>query len=385
MAQKFKNIVLAIILTLCGLISIAQCLNSNFEYGNFAFWQGKRGTCCPLNLNQTGIFVGTQTIVTPGIDPHSCGGLQRVYQGNFSARLGNQGVGARAEMLSYTFTVTTNTTLVQYAYAVVLQDPGHNDGDQPAFQSRVVLPNGSVIPCTEYYVSAGPNLPGFHYCAEINQQGNIVQVAWSDWKVVTIDLSAYVGQSVTLQFITNDCALGAHFGYAYIDAISCGPIQTKVKYCAASDSILITGPDGFATYEWIPTGDSTRVIIIPNGVYTSLTLHVTTMTGCELNIPVALDPIPLFAEIQCQDVCYPSAINFINLTDPVPGYTTTYQWNFGDGGISYNYSPSHTYTQPGTYYVTMTANVVGTGCHDVANCTVNVYDATLPPDSISHD
>lgn len=385
MERNRKNIIWLIILTLCGLLSLAQCPNSNFEYGNFAFWQGKRGSCCPITFNQNGIFNGTQTIVSQGTDPHSCGGLPMVYQGNFSARLGNQGVGSRAEMLSYTFTVTTNTTLIQYAYAVVLQDPGHNDGDQPAFRSRVVLQNGTVIPCTDYFVSAGPNLPGFHYCPEIDIQGNPVQVAWSDWKVVTIDLSGYIGQSVTLQFMTNDCALGAHYGYAYIDAISCGPIQTKVKYCAASDSILITGPDGFATYEWIPTGDSTRVIVIPNGVYTSLTLHVTTMTGCELNIPVTLDPIPLFAEIQCQDICYPNAINFINLTDPIPGYSSTYIWYFGDGGFSTEYSPSHTYAQPGTYVVSMKATVVGTNCNDITYCTVNVYDATLPADSISHD
>ena len=368
-----------------GVISNAQCLNSNFEMGSFSYWTGRRGNCCPLNLNVLGTFPGRQTIVSQGIDPHTCGGLNMVYQGNFSARLGNAATGARAEALYYTFTVTPQTTLVQYAYAVVLQDPGHNDGDQPAFQSRVTLPNGSIIPCTEYYVSAGPNLSGFNYCPEIDSRGNLVQVAWSNWKVVTIDLSAYVGQTVRLEFITNDCALGAHYGYAYIDAISCGPIQTKVKYCAASDSILITGPDGFATYEWIPTGDSTRVIIIPNGVYTSLTLHVTTMTGCELNIPVALDPIPLFAEIQCQDVCYPDATNFVNLTDPVPGYSSTYLWDFGDNTTSTSYSPSHTYAQPGTYYVTMAANVVGTGCNDITNCTVNVYDATLEPDSISHD
>ena len=362
----------------------SQCNNANFESGNFTNWTGRRGNCCPLNLNIIGILPGRQTIVTQGIDPHSCGGLNRVYQGNFSARLGNDGVGARAEALYYTFTVTPATTLVQYAYAVVLQDPGHNDGDQPAFQSRVVLPNGSVIPCTDYYVSAGPNLAGFNYCTEIDTQGNLVQVAWSNWKVITLDLSGYVGQSVTLQFMTNDCALGAHYGYAYIDAISCGPIQTKVKYCAVSDSILITGPDGFATYEWIPTGQTTRVIMIPNGVYTSLMLHVTTVTGCILDIPVALDPIPLFAEIECEDVCIGDPVNFINLTDPVPGYTTKYQWDFDDGMTSTLYQPSHTYLQPGTYNVTMTATVIGTTCTDIAECEVIVYDYPVL-DFIYHD
>lgn len=385
MAQKFKNIIILILLTLSGLVLIAQCPNSNFEFGNFTNWQGKRGSCCPITFSQNGIFAGTQTIVTQGIDPHSCGGLNTVYQGNFSARLGNQGVGSRAEMLSYTFTVTTNTTLVQYAYAVVLQDPGHNDGEQPAFRSRVVLPNGTVIPCTDYFVSAGPNLPGFNYCPEIDILGQPVNVAWSNWKVVTIDLSGYIGQSVTLQFMTNDCALGRHYGYAYIDAISCGPITTTVKYCQSSDSILVQGPTGFMTYEWIPTGDSSRVIVVPTNTYDSLTLHVETMTGCELFLPVDLDPIPLFAEIQCEDACLPYTTNFINLTEPVFGYTTSYDWDFGDGTFSTEYSPNHIYTQPGTYVVTMNADLIGTSCNDMDSCVVTVYDPVIPPDSISHD
>jgi hypothetical protein len=35
LAQKFKNIILLIILILCGLLSLAQCPNANFEFGNF--------------------------------------------------------------------------------------------------------------------------------------------------------------------------------------------------------------------------------------------------------------------------------------------------------------------------------------------------------------
>ena len=382
MAQKFKNIIILIILTLCGLISIAQCPNANFEFGNFTNWTGRRGTCCPINLPFVGIFPGRQTIVSAGIDPNTCGGLNIVYDGNFSARLGNNQNNARAEGLYYTFTVSPATTLVQYAYAVVLQDPGHSDGDQPRFQSRVRLSNGTVIPCTEYMVTAGPNIPGFNYCTI---PGNPTPIAWSNWRVVSLDLSGYVGQSVTLEFETGDCDLGGHYGYAYIDAISCGPIQTKVYYCQASDSTLIEGPEGFATYEWIPTGDNTRVITIPSNTYTNLTLHVTTLTGCELDLQVVLDPIPLLSNIQCEDICFPNVNNFINLTPPIQGYETTYLWDFDDGQISNLYSPSHTYLSPGVYNVTMTAHVVGTNCTDNANCEVEVYEIPIIPGIISHD
>jgi hypothetical protein len=366
-------------------IFVAQCPNANFEFGNFTNWTGRRGTCCPINLPFVGIFAGRQTIVTPGIDPHSCGGLNRVYQGNFSARLGNDQNNARAEGLYYNFTVDPNTTLIQYAYAVVLQDPGHNDGDQPRFQSRVRLANGSVIPCTEYVVTAGPNLPGYNYCMENDALGNLVQVAYSDWRVISLDLSAYVGQSVTLEFETGDCDLGAHYGYAYIDAISCGPIETNIYYCQASDSTLIEGPEGFATYNWIPTGDTTRVITLPSNVYDTLTLQVTTVTGCELDLQIILDPIPLLSNIECTDICFPDAVNFINNTPPIQGYPTTYLWDFDDGETSNLYSPTHSYLDVGIYNVTMTAHVVGTNCTDVANCEVEVFDVPVIPGIISHD
>ena len=110
-------------------------------------------------------------------------------------------------------------------------------------------------------VTAGPNLPGFNYCTI---PGNPTPVAYSNWRVISLDLSGYIGQSVTLEFETGDCDLGAHYGYAYIDAISCGPIETKVYYCQASDSTLIEGPEGFATYDWSPTGDTTRVMTVPS-------------------------------------------------------------------------------------------------------------------------
>jgi hypothetical protein len=380
--KRIGWIILFLVSSFWGLEMTAQCPNANFEFGTFTNWTGKRGTCCPINLPINGILPGRQTIVTAGVDPNTCGGLNTVYDGNFSARLGNNQNNARAEGLYYTFTVSPATTLIQYAYAVVLQDPGHSDGAQPRFQSRVRLANGTVIPCTEYMVTAGPNLSGFNYCTI---PGNATPVAWSDWKVISLDLSGYVGQSVTLEFETGDCDLGAHYGYAYIDAISCGPIETKVYYCQASDSTLIEGPEGFATYEWIPTGDSTRVITVPSNTYTNLTLHVTTLTGCELDLQIVLDPIPLLSSILCEDVCFPDIVTFTNLTPAIQGYQTTYLWDFDDGQTSNLYSPSHTYISPGTYNVTMIAHVVGTNCTDITNCEVEVYEIPVIPGIISHD
>jgi hypothetical protein len=148
---------------------------------------------------------------------------------------------------------------------------------------------------------------------------------------------------------------------------------------------LIEGPEGFATYSWNPTGDTERVITVPSNVYTNLTLTVTTLTGCVLDLQIVLDPIPLLSSIQCEDICFPDVNNFINLTPPIQGYVTKYQWDFDDGTFSDEYSPTHTYLSHGVYNVMMTATVVGTNCTDYANCEVEVFDIPVIPGIISHD
>ena len=376
--------IIGILLIFISIASSGQCLNTDFEYGDFTGWTGRRGSCCPINLPFPGIVPGRHTIMTPGIDPHSCGNLNTVYQGGFSARLGNDNVGSQAEGLQYTFTVDPLSTLVQYAYAVVFQDPGHDDGEQPIFNSRVRLMDGSIVECTEYSVSAGPNLPDYSYCDEFDVLGNPIQVAYSDWRVIAIDLSAQVGQMVTMEFEVGDCDLGAHFGYAYIDAISCGPVESSLYYCQFDDMILVEGPEGFATYEW-NTGDTDRVITIETGEYDVLYCDVTTITGCELTIEIQLDPIGLLAQIECEDVCLGEVTSFINNTPDINGYTIEFLWNFGDGTTSTEFEPTHTYSSPGEYTVIITVSVVGEVCADFKTCIVEIYEIPQILGVISHD
>ena len=54
---------------------------------------------------------------------------------------------------------------------------------------------------------------------------------------------------------------------------------------------------------------------------------------------------------------YPLTVSF---TDQSSGSPTAWSWNFGDGGVSTQQNPSHTYTSVGSYAVTLTvSNAVG--------------------------
>lgn len=51
---------------------------------------------------------------------------------------------------------------------------------------------------------------------------------------------------------------------------------------------------------------------------------------------------------------FPLAVDFIDSSSPDP---TSWFWNFGDGNVSMDqYPPTHTYTEPGVYTVTLTVN-----------------------------
>ena len=365
-----KLLVIAVSLFTTLNLNAQACYNADFELGNFTGWQGRRGDCCPITLPNNGITNGRQTIMSPGIDPNTCGGLSTVYSGNFSARLGNDNVGAEAEALYFNFTVTPQSTLVQYAYAVVFEDPGHTDDEQPRFNSRVRLADGSIIACTDYMVTAASDLPGFQSCPGIDSQGDPVNIAWRDWSTVTVDLSSYIGQTVTLEFETGDCSLGGHFGYAYIDAIYCSSTEIDVQYCIDQTTAVLSAPPGFATYLW-ETGDTTQTISVNPTLYDSLSCFLTTITGCELTLTTALQPTVPTASFtyigQCEGL-----FSFTNTTTISNNGQGTYVWNFGDNTTSTLTNPTHTYQTPGTYTVTLTV-ITDNGCDDQFSQQIQVY------------
>jgi PKD repeat protein len=53
-----------------------------------------------------------------------------------------------------------------------------------------------------------------------------------------------------------------------------------------------------------------------------------------------------------------------------------WNWNFGDGGTSTNQNPSHIYSNPGQYYVTLAFGDPNTSCYDTKSMTIYLNDST---------
>jgi hypothetical protein len=278
------------LLLLLASTSFAQCPNIGFESNNFSGWIGSRGFCCPITMFATGIVANRHTITTGnGTDINTCNVVPIVAPGSIhSARLGNDDVGSEAEGLSYTFTVTPTSNLISYQYAVVFEDPGHTPAEQPRFEASIVRANGTIVSCTRFTATAASNLPGFQSCSRFDTQGQQIFVRYKNWSTVAADVSAYMGQTLTLKFQTGDCSQGGHFGYAYVDA-SCGPLQLAIDYCVNDMYAVVTAPTGFFTYLW-STGETTQTIYVNPLQVSNVTCVITTVSGCTSVVSVPIVP-----------------------------------------------------------------------------------------------
>src|SRR6185312_5501174 len=205
--------------------------------------------------------------------------------------------------------------------------------------------------------------------------------------MVNVPLKHYLGQCVTVVFEVGDCALGGHFGYAYIDA-SCAPLAiqpTSYVFCG-QDSIILTGPSGESKYKWtgptkgIISNDTLRNVIIDSaGTYTVV---VTPFTGASCNDTLTINigkkagppPHPNF---KGDTVCLGTVSTFTNTSNPING--AKFYWDFynlGDYEDS-TVNSSWRYNIPGTYTVKL-EELMPSGCGADKLITV-VVDSDITP------
>jgi gliding motility-associated-like protein len=370
--MKLKKCFLSIIVAFTiQVYSQSSCPNSDFESGTLTGWQGQTGACCPIYTLPSGIVDGRHTITTgTGTDSNTCDVVHVVSPGGlYSARVGNDQVGAEAETLSYRVNVTPSSSLFIYKYAVVLQDPGHDPSEQPRFQVRVLNSAGQLIDptCGQYTVVAGAGLAGFQTCP--NPDGDI---RYRDWTTVGLNLSAYIGQTITVEFETGDCAPGGHFGYAYVDAY-CSPLTIGATFCSGSFAAQLTAPIGFS-YLW-NTGATTQTILVNSpaaGLNYSCTL--TSVTGCTVVISTVLQLEDPTADFIMTNTCFNNAVFEDTTVLTNASLLDSYLWDFGDGTTSTVQNPTHSFPGTGTYTVKFTT-FNAFGCTTTSTQTITVYNA----------
>ncbi len=155
---------------------------------------------------------------------------------------------------------------------------------------------------------------------------------------------------------------------------SAGCVNDPVSFVNGSDSLNLDGN----TFLWNFGDGNTSTQIAPvhyyaaGGVY-QVTLEVTSQHGCKtsVTIPIVVNPQP-DAGFSAANACAGTPVQFTNQSTISSGSIVGYQWNFGNGQTSTQVNPSHSYSQPGTYVVTLIA-ISDQGCTDTASLTLTIY------------
>ncbi|HMI79227.1 MAG TPA: WG repeat-containing protein, partial [Ferruginibacter sp.] len=230
--------------------------NLGFEFGDLTNWEcfaGDVDTTASTNVITvlpsppiTGRHTVYPRIVPGALDQYGLFDVSPPDGSNFAVQLGNDQNNAEAERIRYTIHVPLNdsTFSIKYDYAVVFEDPGHEPWEQPRFISRLIdSATGIAISCASLEYIATSGLPGFKVSTV--DPG----VIFKEWASVFYSLRGYGGQTLYLEFTTADCALGGHWGYAYVDVQStCGsPVEVHYE-CLAPNETTLTAPPGFQFY-----------------------------------------------------------------------------------------------------------------------------------------
>lgn len=134
-----------------------------------------------------------------------------------------------------------------------------------------------------------------------------------------------------------------------------------------------------------PSSGSSNTSVLQNPTHTftgpgtfSVILTATSDSGCQstTTLPTVVYPLPT-AAITPQNVCLNALTNLLDASTSSVGNTiNAWDWNFGDGTPNSTLqNPSHTYSSPGTYTLTLIVTTVN-GCKDT---TVNMVVIYQPP------
>ncbi len=300
--MRFFNIFFSCFLVLLLTKTYGQCPeNIGFENGDLKNWQSYTGLISrtgDISVSPTVAIPGRQTIIkyqANQLDPYGKFPMTCPNGSLYSLKLGNDGTGGQAERVSYTFTVPANQTYsIIYNYAVVFQNPDHADYEQPKFTARVFdVTSNKYANCGSFEFVASSGLPGF----EQSVYGN--SVFFKPWAPITINLSGYAGKTLRLEFTTNDCTRGGHFGYAYVDVNeNCASPITGNTYCAGNSFLKMSAPAGFQAYYWY-NEDFSKVL------GTSNTLTITPAPPDQTHYALRIVPFP---GLGCEDTLFTTVI-----------------------------------------------------------------------------
>lgn len=224
-------------------------------------------------------------------------------------KLGNEETGARYDSAHFSFRVDSQFNLFTTEFLVVFEFPmNHEKKQRPSYELRIYDEGGSVIQCAT-----------FDELAEIESKNTRITlrfgqitcpILYTDWIPISVDLSNYIGKTLSATIIINDCTLSGHFGYVYIDPYL-SKLKMEINNCNGDSMATFSVPEGFEDYVWSTgqKGKSLNKIQIPRTkLDTFITCRFFTRAGagkkgCELELKERLrPPDSVHFKVQTKDI-----------------------------------------------------------------------------------
>ncbi|HRG16673.1 MAG TPA: hypothetical protein PLB00_11790 [Pseudomonadota bacterium] len=209
----------------------AQFQNGGFEQGDLSGWTigggsnpGLAGTppFTAASIQISGSAPGPATVVGEITDANAPEiVLARI--GQHTAKINDENTGALVTTLKQTVQVTAadidpadGLPHIRFAYAPVMDDPGHSPEQQPYFYVAIRRVSDNSVLFEKIAYSGQPD------ANFLNGTGNWKYLPFQDVDAV-LPANA-VGESIELTVIAADCSLGGHAGYVYVDGFGSAPL-----------------------------------------------------------------------------------------------------------------------------------------------------------------
>ena len=317
--------------------------NWGFENGNFSNWTTS----------------GCVSVVNAGVDPY--GGFPHVYAGNggsFSAKLSSDDSwSCKDGMIARTISVpATGQTFFTFHFALGIFNYPHSSYDAAKFKMYIYDENGQLVPCPSYnayYATTSgpvgvsnlqetPSVTSIYNPFAVGDGPDYYNTSYTqNWNHVTMDLSTFASQNITVFFIAEWCMYNVDWIYALID-MDC-PINTTnpQPICSSSFPQTICAPAGLdASLQWNDQnngmlGTGNCIVVNSSGTYslkiTPNYLVCNSQSNIVLDYEVQQTPT---AQFSVNDSCIYSQFTTINSSINA----STFEWTYASTStVSINY------------------------------------------------
>lgn len=168
--------------------------------------------------------------------------------GNHFLKLGDTSNDAKGVKATYSFSYSPDKSIIKYGYALILEEPDHEDNERPCFISSISVKRGDSTVETDkreclsrIYYGDSKYYEGFNKCDRNNTSP--YPLLFRDWGYEIIDLKQVYddlrsGDIVTLSFASFACYYAPHYGYAYVDAEF---VNSNFEVDGVGDSVVCVG------------------------------------------------------------------------------------------------------------------------------------------------